>query len=255
MFEPIGPRESAVDACARELRRAILGGELRAGEKLPPERKLAASFGVNRMTLRNALGQLARARLVEVRQGSGYSVRDFRSEGGPELLPGLGELAEAPSERAAIVEDLLQVRRHLARALLEKLSAIEPDLGPVREAIEAFAVVTESGGDADAVAEADLAVVRSLLAATQSPVMQLCTNPVERAVRQMPFLREVIYADPQSNSIGWRALLGWLESGDRTEMGIEGIVAILRERDEATLARLRKPRRTRTKTSKKRGTK
>lgn len=233
MFTPIAPRQSAVQACAEQLRQAILGGALQPGEKLPPERRLAESLGVNRMTLRNALGQLARARLVEVRQGSGYSVRDFREQGGPELLPGLADVARS-SERKAIVEDLLRVRRDLARAVLEKLVAIEPKLDEVREAVDGFAAVVDDG--MDAVAEADLAIVRALLAATESPVLQLCTNPIERAVRELAWLAEAIYAEPEGNLAGWRALLAWLEEGDAA--GIDGLMRVLELRDEATVARI-----------------
>ncbi|HHH29930.1 MAG TPA: FadR family transcriptional regulator [Polyangiaceae bacterium] len=231
MFAPIAPRESAVEACAEQLRQAILGGTLKPGDKLPPERKLAGSFGVNRMTLRSALGQLARARLVEVRQGSGYAVRDFRQQGGPDLLPGLVDVARS-SERAAIVDDLLRVRRHLARAVLEKLVTMEPDLDAVRDAIDDFGATVDDG--VAAVAEADLAVVRALLAATGSPVLQLCTNPIERAVREMDWLADAIYAEPEGNLAGWRALLAWLERGDPA--GIDDLMAILEIRDEATVA-------------------
>lgn len=240
MFEPIAPRETAVEACAAQLRHAILDGVLKPGEKLPAERKLAESFGVNRMTLRNALGQLARARLIEVRQGSGYSVRDYRQQGGPELLPGLVDVARS-ADRAGIVEDLLRVRRHLARAVLEKLASMDPELEEVHAAVDAFAAAVGEG--TDAVAEADLAIVRALLAATQSPVLQLCTNPIERAVREMSWLAEAIYAEPEGNLAGWRALVGWLEAGDAT--GIEGLVRVLELRDEATVARIASARRKR----------
>src|SRR5690606_17342196 len=93
LFEPIAPRESAVETCARTLRRAIIEGKIPVGSRLPPERKLAESFGVNRVTVRGALAQLATSRLLSVRQGSGYVVRDFREEGGPDLIAGLAELA------------------------------------------------------------------------------------------------------------------------------------------------------------------
>lgn len=233
MFEPIAPRESAVEACAAQLRHVILGGRLKPGDKLPPERRLAESLGVNRMTLRNALGQLARARLIDVRQGSGYAVRDYREHGGPELLPGLVDLARS-SEREAIVEDLLRVRRHLARAVLDKLASIEPDLAAVGDAVDAFAAVVGDG--TAAVAEADLGIVRALLAATESPVLQLCTNPIERAVREMPWLADAIYAEPEGNLTGWRALLAWLEAGDAS--GIDELMEVLELRDEATVARI-----------------
>jgi GntR family transcriptional regulator, transcriptional repressor for pyruvate dehydrogenase complex len=240
MFNAIAPRESAVDACARELRRVILSGELGPGDRLPPERRLAESFGVNRMTLRGALGQLAAAGLLEVRQGRGYEICDYRAEGGPELLPGLGELATRPSERAAMVDDLLRVRRHLARAVLEKLTELEVDALPVRAAVDAFAAAVEKG-DMLAVAEADLGIVRALLAATQSAVLQLCSNPVERAVRQWPWLRAAIYAEPRDNLAGWWAMLAWLE-GERDRGSVERIAGLLEARDQATVERIRKTR-------------
>src|SRR5438309_10840627 len=42
------------------LAEAIAAGELRPGDRLPPERELAERFGVSRMTLRHALESLAR---------------------------------------------------------------------------------------------------------------------------------------------------------------------------------------------------
>jgi len=43
---------------------AIQSGDLRAGDRLPPERELAQWFGVNRLTLRQALSELERSRLI-----------------------------------------------------------------------------------------------------------------------------------------------------------------------------------------------
>ncbi|MEQ9322888.1 MAG: hypothetical protein RIF41_27230, partial [Polyangiaceae bacterium] len=52
-----------------------------------------------------------------------------------------------------------------------------------------------------------------------------------------------IYAEPEGNLAGWRALVGWLEAGDAT--GIEGLVRVLELRDEATVARIASARRKR----------
>ena len=50
------------------LAEAMAAGELRPGDRLPPERELAARFGVSRMTLRHALHSLAgRGMLVRAR--------------------------------------------------------------------------------------------------------------------------------------------------------------------------------------------
>jgi GntR family transcriptional regulator, transcriptional repressor for pyruvate dehydrogenase complex len=239
-FEPIAPRRTAVEACAEALERAILGGELAVGERLPPERRLAESFGVNRVTVRAALARLASSRLLAVRQGSGYVVRDFRHFGGPELLQGLAERCARPAERGRIVEDLLHVRRHLARAVLERLTERQGklDVAPLRKVIARFEEAVAEGGEA--VVAADLAIVAALLEATGSPVLQLCINPVEQAVRSMPWLCAVLYAAPEENLAGWRGLLAWLEAASSGHANLAAIDEILRERDRATLARLRR---------------
>lgn len=57
-----------------DLRRRIQDGELGPGDRLPTEPELAAEWGVNRLTIRQAIGELARAGHVVVRQGSGTYV-------------------------------------------------------------------------------------------------------------------------------------------------------------------------------------
>jgi DNA-binding GntR family transcriptional regulator len=59
-----------------ELLRRIRDGELAPGQRLPTEPELAADWGVNRLTIRQAIGELARAGHVTVRQGSGTYVAE-----------------------------------------------------------------------------------------------------------------------------------------------------------------------------------
>ena len=69
-------RHRVHDDIAVQLRDAILDGRFTPGQKLPAERELAAEFGVNRTSIREALKTLEGLRLVEVRQGSGATVLD-----------------------------------------------------------------------------------------------------------------------------------------------------------------------------------
>ncbi|MGH9242740.1 MAG: FadR/GntR family transcriptional regulator [Acidimicrobiales bacterium] len=55
----------------RELRKAIVRGDLKAGEKLPAEPELAAQFGVSRSALREALKVLELSGYLDVRRGYG----------------------------------------------------------------------------------------------------------------------------------------------------------------------------------------
>lgn len=59
-----------------ELLRRIRDRELAPGQRLPTEPELAAEWGVNRLTIRQAVGELARAGHVIVRQGSGTYVAE-----------------------------------------------------------------------------------------------------------------------------------------------------------------------------------
>jgi GntR family transcriptional repressor for pyruvate dehydrogenase complex len=60
---------------ARRLRREILGGRYKAGERLPAEREIASRLGVHRSSVREALRKLEELRLVVIRRGGGARVR------------------------------------------------------------------------------------------------------------------------------------------------------------------------------------
>ncbi|RVT85663.1 GntR family transcriptional regulator [Rhodobacteraceae bacterium CCMM004] len=64
------------------LLRRIADGQLLEGERLPPEREMAATHGISVGTLRKALADLADKGLLERRQGSGNYIRGVRAVGG-----------------------------------------------------------------------------------------------------------------------------------------------------------------------------
>ncbi|MEL7105054.1 MAG: GntR family transcriptional regulator [Pseudomonadota bacterium] len=93
---------------AEQLIREIAAGRLLAGERLPPERDMAARFGISVGTLRKALADLEARGLLERRHGSGNYVRSLPEATGIyaffrlELSVGGGGLPTA---------DVLSVRR------------------------------------------------------------------------------------------------------------------------------------------------
>ena len=224
-------RSSLVEQCTDTLRRAILAGDYAAGERLPPERRLAERLDVNRVTLRSALSRLAAEGLLATRQGSGHTVQDFRAAGGPSILPGLTELAEEQGRLGEVVSDLLRVRRHLALAALELIAARRPDPAAVREAVDAFAEALGEGPDE--VARADARVLAAVLDATGSPVLALCLNPVREVLERCAPLRRAMFREPAGNLAGWRALVAWMEAPDAPPAAI---LALLEARDAATLS-------------------
>ena len=74
-----------------QLRRQILDGQLRSGERLPATRQLAAQLGVGRITVSRAYEDLAAAGFVEGRHGSGTYVT-----GGATGARSVGAFGEPP---------------------------------------------------------------------------------------------------------------------------------------------------------------
>ncbi|MFF8618921.1 GntR family transcriptional regulator [Streptomyces sp. NPDC015350] len=60
---------------ARRIQDRIDSGDLPAGSRLPSEPELSEEFGVNRLTIRQAVAELERAASVEIRRGVGTFVR------------------------------------------------------------------------------------------------------------------------------------------------------------------------------------
>ena len=68
---------SIVDQVCDAVKKDIMNGTWKAGEKIPSESELAEQFGVNRLSVRMALQKLNTLGLIETRVGEGSFVRDF----------------------------------------------------------------------------------------------------------------------------------------------------------------------------------
>jgi DNA-binding FadR family transcriptional regulator len=70
VFSPV-PVRNAFEVTVERLAQSIRLGVLISGDRLPPERELAETFGVSRVTLREAIKALRDAGLLESRRGRG----------------------------------------------------------------------------------------------------------------------------------------------------------------------------------------
>ena len=128
------------DAIASDLERRILEGSLKPGDRLPPERELAADLGVSRPSLREAIQKLASKGLVQSRQGGGTFVTN-RLES-TFLDPWLDMMAGHPNLR----EDLMEFRRMLEGQAAEWAAerATEADLARLTQNFNALSAAFES---------------------------------------------------------------------------------------------------------------
>src|SRR4051812_48357537 len=73
-------RDALPDQIAARLVALITERRLKAGDRLPPERELAATMGVSRSSLREALRALAMLGVAEMRQGDGTYLTSLQPE-------------------------------------------------------------------------------------------------------------------------------------------------------------------------------
>jgi GntR family transcriptional repressor for pyruvate dehydrogenase complex len=229
---------SLPELCADQLRRAIVRGELAAGQRLPSEERLSADLGVARLTLRSALTRLVGEDLLEVRHGSGYTVRPYLASGSPKVLAEVVAVGAEQGKTLEIARELLRVRRHLAAALVERLAEVPVDLGAAFEAHRAFAALVAAQAPAERLADADADLLAALVSATGSPVLQLCLQPIRQILAKNQALRAAMYARPEANAAAWSLFLRALASG---ELAAGPLLALLAQRDAETLARLAQP--------------
>ena len=93
----------------RVLLKRIIRGVLPVGAKLAAERAMAAEFGVNRATVREALRYLENLELVAIRQGDGAYVRNFLESGNLETAKAMMSVDAAT--RLEVLTAILEIRR------------------------------------------------------------------------------------------------------------------------------------------------
>jgi GntR family transcriptional repressor for pyruvate dehydrogenase complex len=160
-LKPIKPKRIS-DQVFDQLRELLFRGEFKPGEQIPPERELAATMGVSRTSVRDAINKLVALDFLEQRQGQGTFVRspDARA---------MSPLAHAMEVQDASLEDLLEVRMGLEcnAAALAAGRALDEDLAFLQSSIEEMAIEVASGRLGT---EADVSFHMAIAYATKNPL-------------------------------------------------------------------------------------
>jgi GntR family transcriptional repressor for pyruvate dehydrogenase complex len=133
--DSITPPKRLSDRVKELLKDAIFKGDLKQGEKLPPESQIASDLGVSKVTVREALREIESEGLIEKRRGTHGG--SFVSE------PGYGRINEFLKNSYLVggfsPHELTEFRRILEPAIADLASErrTEEDLIALKENIEA----------------------------------------------------------------------------------------------------------------------
>lgn len=143
-------RQSTVGAVAKQLLNHLTTGDFTPGTRLPAERTLAASLGVGRSTLREAMAALDVLGIVEVRPGSGAYLTSASAEVMPQVIKWSLMLGQPRTQ------DLVEVREHLEvlTATLAASRATDDDIARLEKHVVGM---REAKGDVDVFVAADMA--------------------------------------------------------------------------------------------------
>ncbi|GGV20002.1 putative HTH-type transcriptional regulator [Kitasatospora herbaricolor] len=204
-------RQSVVDVLEHRLRDDILGGAHAPGELLPPERELAAGYGVTRTTLKHALSRLEQAGLLSTRHGIGTRVRDFLRLGGADLLPML-----AAQDRGWLAE-IFEVRRHIGALIARRAADRRTDRQArrLRDLLDEIAAAAD--GDAAQLAEAE--VHRELARATGNRVYLLLTNTLFNAYLPVRAALRAPFEDPAAAAARLAPVVAAVADGRAVQAG------------------------------------
>lgn len=210
-------RQRVADEIVEQLRSLILTGQYRPGAKLPPERELARTLGVNRASLREALKKLEHLGLVRIRQGDGTRVENFMETAGIELVRYLVPFAR--SAYPDIIRDALECRQLVAREVA-RLAAVRRDDGDLERLRDIAARAATATGDA--LFQLDFDFYIALTAAAKNRVIGLLVNTVREAIQSYAAMLAHVTVSPPVVRAHHERMLGALE-GQRPDDAVAAV--------------------------------
>ncbi|MDW3214668.1 MAG: FadR/GntR family transcriptional regulator [Ilumatobacteraceae bacterium] len=170
------PSDTVVSEVARRLLAYVTSGDIEPGTRLPPERQLAASLGVGRSAIREALAALDILGIVNVRPGSGTYLRGTASELLPETLSWGLMLSDDRTH------DLIEIRQGLeVQAARLAVQRATPD--HIERLRRCVATMRQTIPSLDGFVEADMAFHLELADASGNTVLKDLLQTVRALLR------------------------------------------------------------------------
>jgi GntR family transcriptional repressor for pyruvate dehydrogenase complex len=228
------PRQRLYEQIAQQLHEYIAAAGLQPGDRLPPERELAARLGVSRASLSQALVALEVLGVLSVRHGDGAVI------------------VERPSERQVVAA--LRAHRDRLPDVLEARAALEvklaslaaqrrsaADLSAIAAALDAMAEDIASGGRG---VDGDEQFHGAVTAAAHSGLLARLMREISDLIRETRLESLLQPGRPAASLAGHRRIADAIRIQDATaaaqamQAHIELVsdVAVLRDRDDTEQA-------------------
>lgn len=191
MFSPVQTRRTFEEA-AEQIADKVRTGELRAGDRLPGERALAAQMEISRPTLREAVKVLVDAGVLEVRRGPGGGMVVATAVVPVELV------RQRSSLRLGEVAGVLEARRLIEPrvARLAAVRATDDDFAALEHAIQAMREIVARGytpEDEDHFLQIDVMFHLALARAAGNPTIETLMRLL---IRQLEIARDMAMHHP-----------------------------------------------------------
>lgn len=155
---------AVTDRAIEAVKKMIIDGELRPGDRLPPEKELSERIGVSRNSLREAVKALSVIRVLHVRQGDGTYVTSLEPD---MLVEALGFVLDLHQDSEAA--HVLAVRRLLEPTAVSQACAhlTEEDLDELDDLMDGLS----ADSDVNTLVEADIAFHHLINSRSDNPYL------------------------------------------------------------------------------------
>ncbi|WP_083975901.1 FadR/GntR family transcriptional regulator [Kitasatospora azatica] len=186
---------SLTDRAITRIRQLIRDGELVPGSKLPPEHQLAASLGLSRNLMREAVKALVVARVLEIRRGDGTYVTSLEPA---LLLEGLGGAVELL--QGDTVLELMEARR-LFEPVATALAATRITDEELAEVSGHLSAMREARDDVELLNQHDAAFHRAVIRATHNETLATLLEHISGRTLRARVWRGLVDADTADRTI------------------------------------------------------
>ena len=130
---------SLKEICVQQILTRILSGELKPGDRLPPERELAEAMGISRSSVNHGIMELESMGFLTITPRRGTIVNDYRSRPTPQSLAAVMRYSSVEMEES-LFADLMATRlliegesarlacRNIYPSTFEKMQALVEEL-------------------------------------------------------------------------------------------------------------------------------